>query len=543
MRQLFPSITALKVSTSSVLSSPRIRAGSALSLAVLGMSAALSGCAPTTQSEETSVSTAAIQQANSPWFTDAQADIARTNQALQHIHPRKGAAKNIILFVGDGMNITTLTASRIFQGQQQGHSGEENLLSFEHFPFTGLSKTYNVDSQTPDSAGTMSAIITGVKTDKGVISVGEAVEKGDCASAQGQALTSLLDLAEMKGKSTGVVSTARVTHATPAATYAKSPDRSWESDADIPHNQQGKGCEDIASQFIHYQDNLNTRMQGTYTNGIEVMMGGGLNKFLPKEEHGEREDHRNLIQEWKTHYPTGSFIRYESELATLDTEHTDFLFGVFNRSHMAYSADSQRKKHPAPSLAEMTQKAIQVLDNNDKGYFLMVEAGLIDHAHHEGNAYNALNETVALSDAVAKARAMTNSEDTLILVTADHGHVFTMAGYPKRGNPILGKVISANQQSPTLANDGLPYTTLGYMNGQGHAGEKVPGASRTDLSSVDTTTRDFHQEALVPLDGETHSGADVAIFADGPGAHLVTGVHEQNVIFHILDYAGGLSDK
>ena len=87
----------------------------------------------------------------------------------------------------------------------------------------------------------------------------------------------------------------------------------------------------------------------------------------------------------------------------------------------------------------MTAKAIDVLDNNDKWLFLTVEAGRIDHAHHAGNAYNALSDTVELSKAVQVALDKTSIEDTLIIVTADHSHVFTIAGYPKRGNPILGK--------------------------------------------------------------------------------------------------------
>merc|ERR1719259_983902 len=86
----------------------------------------------------------------------------------------------------------------------------------------------------------------------------------------------------------------------------------------------------------------------------------------------------------------------------------------------------------------MTEKAIQILRKNEKGYFLLVEGGRIDHAHHNSNAYRALHETVEFDNAIAKARQMTSSSDTLIIVTADHGHTFTFAGYPERGNPIFG---------------------------------------------------------------------------------------------------------
>src|SRR4029079_17070649 len=133
---------------------------------------------------------------------------------------RKNKAKNVILFIGDGMGVTTLTAARIFEGQKRGESGEENRLSFEEFTFSALSKTYSANQQTSDSAPTMSAIITGVKTDEGVISVNQNIVRGDYRTVKGNEAESLLEMAEQAGKSTGVVSTARVTHATPAACYA-----------------------------------------------------------------------------------------------------------------------------------------------------------------------------------------------------------------------------------------------------------------------------------------------------------------------------------
>ncbi|WP_272990111.1 alkaline phosphatase, partial [Spongiibacter tropicus] len=123
-------------------------------------------------------------------------------------------------------------------------------------------------------------------------------------------------------------------------------------------------------------------------------------------------------------------------------------FGLFNESHMQYEADRNNDIAGEPSLRDMTAKAIQILDNNPEGFFMMVESGRIDHAHHAGNAYGALTDAIELSEAVAKAVELTNPEETLIIVTADHSHVFTIAGYPKRGNPILGKVVSVGKTSP-----------------------------------------------------------------------------------------------
>ena len=472
----------------------------------------------------------------------------------------RGKAKNVILFVGDGMGVSTVTAARILDGQMNGLAGEENQLSFDKFPFSGLSKTYNVDAQTPDSAGTMTAMMSGIKTDVGVIGVDEDIERGDCSTVAGNELITALELAEIAGKSTGIISTARITHATPAATYAKSADRNWEDISDMPEAAVTAGCSDIADQLINFEANLEANFEGLDVDGIEVVMGGGRRHFLPRDEafnspdaassiEGDRTDGRDLTAEWQTMYENGVYIFDQSGFEGLDTETTEKVFALFNESHMQYEADRSNDIAGEPSIAEMTSAAIKVLDNNEKGFFLMVESGRIDHAHHAGNAYGALHDTIAFAEAVDAADKLTDDEDTLIIVTADHGHVFTIAGYPKRGNPILGKVVNVGSDEAATAADGTPYTTLGYTNGLGfrNLGDVTnsdasylagPDTGRKDITDVDTTTPGYHQEALIPLSSETHSGEDVGIYAKGPGAFLVNGTNEQSVIFHVMDFAG-----
>jgi alkaline phosphatase len=234
------------------------------------------------------------------------------------------------------------------------------------------------------------------------------------------------------------------------------------------------------------------------------------------------------------------------QLAATDPQSTRHLLGLFEPSHMQYEAD--RRIADEPSLAEMTAKAIGILGNNRKGFYLMVEGGRIDHAHHAGNAYRALTDTLAFADAVRTAQELTDPRDTLIIVTADHSHVFTLAGYPKRGNPILGLVVEPGETEPERARDGRPYTTLGYMNGPGHASQPAGSdpevrrpvkAGRHLAADDDTAATDFYQEALVPLGSETHGGEDVAIYAGGPAAHLFRGTLEQHVIYHVMSRALG----
>jgi alkaline phosphatase len=499
-------------------------------------------------------------QTDSSWYTSAQTTLATKIAAAQAEKTTK--AKNVILFVGDGMGVSTLTAARILKGQRQGDLGEEGYLSFEEFPYSAQVKTYNVDAQTPDSAGTMTAMISGVKTDVGVIGVDEDVERGVCSSAAGNELVTATELAEIKGLATGIISTARITHATPAATYAKSADRNWEDISDMPETETA--CEDIASQLVNFEANLEARYLGVDVDGLDFVMGGGRRHFLPKdatansndavsEVEGDRTDGRNLVTEWQAQYPEATYITDQAGFDTIADDATK-VFGLLNESHMQYEADRENDVAGEPSLSEMTSKAIDVLGKNDNGFFLTVESGRIDHAHHAGNAYNALNDTIEFANAVQTAIDNTNPEETLILVTADHSHVFTIAGYPKRGNPILGQVVAVGATEPSLASDDMPYTTVGYANGLGYRdlGDETDAdeayyteavAGRVDLTGVDTTTAGFHQEVIVPLGSETHAGEDITLHAQGPGAQLAQGVIEQNVVFHLINQALELTQQ
>jgi len=483
------------------------------------------------------------------WFANG------ASTAIKH-GSAKAKAKNIILFVGDGMSLTTVAASRIFEGQLKGMSGEENLLSFETMPYTGFAKTFNTDSQTPDSAGTMTAMITGAKTKMGFLSIDQTANRGDCASSKNGSLMTAVELSELAGLSTGFVTTTSITHATPAATYAHVPERVWENDADLSEASKAEGCRDIAQQFVDFN----------IGDGIEVALGGGRQHFLAAgaddpeytEYFGARLDNRNLVAEWQKKSPDNQYIWNKTQFDALDLKKTKHLLGLFEPNHMNYEADRSKDRSGEPSLAEMTRTAITVLKNNPKGFFLMVEGGRIDHAHHSGNAFRALTDTVAFSDAIRTAMEMTSDQDTLIVVTADHSHTMTFAGYPARGNPILGKVVGASGEGPingyALDAIGLPYTTLGYANGPGYTGasdqqkeglkrfpHQMSGVQtangRPDLRDVDTEDHDFMQETAIPLSSETHGGEDVGIWARGPGAEAVRGTVEQNVIFHYLTQA------
>lgn len=486
---------------------------------------------------------AAPAQSKEPRYVGAEADLA----ARKAQKANKKPARNVIIFIGDGMDPTTVAASRIYDGQTRGEEGEENFLSFEKFPNLAMSKTYNTNAQTPDSAGTMSAMMTGVKTKMGVISLTDAAEFGNCASAKGAVPETLAELAEKAGMATGVVTTARLTHATPAAVYAHTPERNWEADSNLTEEAVANGCHDIARQLLEF----------AYGDGLEVAMGGGRTEFLPAEtadpEHPEfkglRRDGRDLTKEWVAKGAGSVYVTDEKSFKAVDPQSTKHLLGLFEPSHMQFELDRSTDIAGEPSLAEMTEKAIQILSKNKAGYFLMVEAGRIDHAHHAGNAARALKDAQALSEAVAKARAKTSERDTLVIVTADHGHTLTFAGYPKKGNNILGlataTIEDTNQKDGySLASDGKPYTTLSYANGPGSIllGQKKAG-ERPTITEEEAIDPAFRQPSLVPSAYETHGGQDVTIYASGPHAYLFTGVVEQNYIFHVINDALGLDKR
>jgi len=485
------------------------------------------------------------------WYRQGAASVARNANLARN----ERRAKNVILFVGDGMGVSTVTAARILEGQLRGSTGEENVLAFEKLPYLALSKTYSANQQTSDSAPTATAMVAGIKTNDGAISVDEDIDRNekDAAVTASHAVQTIFEQAAQRYMATGIVTTARVTHATPAVNYAHIGNRDWENDGNLP---AGATVKDIAAQLIEAQKKY----------GIEVVLGGGRSQFYPNTvadpeyptRTGSRKDGRMLPDEWVAARPNAAYVWNRAQFDAIDTATTRSLLGLFERSHMQYEEDRQpfdgsasRDVAGEPSLAEMTGTAIEILRKDANGFFLMVEAGRIDHGHHAGNAFRALTDTIAMSDAVQTALSMTDPKETLIVVTADHSHVFTIAGYPKRGNPILGFVTEPGKTTPALALDGLPYTTVSYANGLGFGSLPVGGDTRYSFAYktgrfLDATmgaavqTQGFHQEALVPLSSETHAGEDVAIYAGGPMAHVFKGTMEQHTIYHVMKRALGL---
>ncbi|KAL7837819.1 hypothetical protein SRHO_G00275300 [Serrasalmus rhombeus] len=466
------------------------------------------------------------EQEKDPVFWNSWAQRTLKN-ALNTQEPNKNVAKNIILFLGDGMGVPTVTAARILKGQLSGQYGEEVQLEMDKFPYVSLSKTYNTNAQVPDSAGTATAYLCGVKANEGTVGVNAAAVRGQCNTTQGNEVTSILKWAKDAGKSVGIVTTTRVNHATPSAAYAHCVDRDWYSDGEMPAEALQDGCKDIARQLMENIPDIN------------VIMGGGRKYMLPKntsdveypgekKHSGTRKDGRNLIQEWidRMKDKKGYYVWNKQELLSVNPTTADYLLGLFEPSDLTYDLDRDRSTDP--SLTEMVEVAIKILRKNPEGFYLLVEGGRIDHGHHEGKAKQALHEAVEMDRAIGRAGLLTSVHDTLTVVTADHSHVFNFGGYTMRGNSIFGL-------APMVSDvDQKPFTSILYGNGPGF---KLVNGSRVNVSTVDYQQNDYQAQAAVPLRMETHGGEDVAVFAKGPMAHLLHGVQEQNYIPHVMAYA------
>jgi alkaline phosphatase len=435
-------------------------------------------------------------------------------------------AKNVIFFIGDGMSVATVSAARMYMGN------EETELSFDTFPHYGLAKTYCVDVQVADSACSAVAFLAGVKSNNRLLGLNANVLSRQCVVHKEDHVDSIISWAQKSNKATGIVTTTRITHATPAGAYAHVAHRDWEHNNAITTACRAfENVTDIAHQLVHNEVSKN----------LKVILGGGRRGFInstvldDEGRPGLRTDGRNLIDEWlseRRKSGEAKYVWHKQQLDEIDVKKTDYLMGLFESDHCMYNLDilNNNLQHQEPSLTDMTAKAIKMLQKDENGFFLFVEGGRIDHAHHSTRPQRALEETKEFARAIDVARQMTNEEDTLIVVSADHSHVMTYNGYPNRGKNILGIGDISDE-------DFKPYQTLSYANGPGHSTTYNADGSRIDISSVDLKNPERRASATVPRSSESHAGEDISVYASGPWSHLFVGSYEQNNIPLLMAHA------
>lgn len=396
----------------------------------------------------------------------------------QGVIDQNASAKNVILLIGDGMGFPQLTLARIDKANYNLTEYGPSKLFMDSMDQTGYVRTYSSNSFVTDSAPASTAMATGHKTNNGVLSQDATAIQG---KRDGKNLTTILEMARNSGLSTGVITTTRVTHATPAAFYAHVDNRDNESE--------------IADQLL--------------MSNVDVILGGGLQYFVGKNQSdptgkaGKRTDERNLIRDFESKGYV--FVYNGTAFNEVDANDTKKLLGLFESSHMQYELERQQSQEKDPSLAEMTKKGIEILSANPKGFFLMVEGGRIDHAGHERNLSKTIKDTLAFDDAVNVAINFAHlKNDTLVIVTADH------------------------------ECGGLVLQPENLQNYEGGGIDPI-------FASGTTKTPGPRYDFITEMEEATHTSVDVPIMATGPGAEKVSrGMLDNTQIFSIIKEALGL---
>ncbi len=444
------------------------------------------------------------------------------------------ASKNLILFVGNGFGTVPLTATRIYA------VGEDGALAIDGLPESAVVRTYSKNAHSADSAAAMSAYLTGIRVDNEVLSQTADTRAYDEAgrphavrhertgpgAGNGKPVLTLLELAKASGRATGVVTTARVTEAV-AAAYA--------------HLCQRDGENTIATQLVPGGPGANSRLG----EGVDVVFGGGWQHFLPKEDPrgSVRNDTRDLFAEMRA--KGYSVLARASELAAT-SEPVGKVLGLFATSAMGYEAD--RLGTQEPSLADMTLRAIELLQRNANGYLLIVEGGRIGDALDAGLGRKALQEGRAFDDAVAMALAKVKSLDpdlrnTTIVVTADHDHTLVLggdavlAGRTIEAHPgVLGVMKTVGEPTQFAVDaSGRPYTALAF--GLGAKRTKGPRSQSPAISDLATIEKTFAYEAAIEgqeSDRGALGGGDVPLAAIGANADRFHGTIDNVRVFELL---------
>ena len=306
-----------------------------------------------------------------------------------------GQPKYVFYFIGDGLGAAQRQFSEFFL--QEKLKNQNSQLIMNTFEVAGINTTYCADSLITDSAAAATALASGVKTNKGVIG----------KDVNGNSVKTLTEEARDHGMKTGLSSTTRLTHATPAAFAA--------------HNISRNNENEIADDFLN--------------SGVDFFAGGGIRHFIPasmKIKHrdaigktikSKRKDEKDLIKGFEDKgYSTFIGMKGAKDFRSTDFSKQDKVFAAFTYTHMPYEVERTNQYKGVPSIAEMTKAGIDVLVQGDKGFFLMVEGGRIDHAAHANDPSGVIWETIAFDDAVKTAYEFfkNHKNQTLIVVVGDH---------------------------------------------------------------------------------------------------------------------------
>ncbi len=400
------------------------------------------------------------------------------------------AGRSAVLFIGDGMGPAYVTATRVAKG------GSAGRLHLDDFPYTALVRTWSATGPVTDSAAAATAYACGRKTVNGVLCEDATAVYG---KRDGGRLESIARWAKRRGLRVGLVTTARVTHATPAAFYAVEDNRDQERA--------------IARAAID--------------SGLDFILGGGRRFFAAEAprvatDGWQPSDRDDLVAAARTRgwrvVMTGEELRKVTALSRP-------VLGLFDADHLPYEAPAPIAPRPAPTLRDMTRWAISVLRRSGRPFFLMVEGGRIDHAGHESWARTLVDETAAFDDAIGEATRLLDPKSTMILVTADHETGgLAINGYPEEKDGLFGTVPSDEGAAP--------HPVLTFAGGPGTR----EGPRGAPYGADDPRPTLFVDSA--------HTGVDVILYGWGAGAWQVRGTLDNTAVYVLLyDHLSGRASK
>lgn len=404
-------------------------------------------------------------------------------------------AQNGILFIIDGMGPAHITAARIFK------NNSDTPLAMESMEHLAMARTHSTNNFVTDSAASATALASGVKTYNGAIGMTDA---NFDPSETSQKIQSITDLSLESNRAVGIVTNTRITHATPAAFFAHVPHRRLEAE--------------IARQ-------LATRSE------IDLVIGGGLEFFLPKEEGGERVDGLNLIE--KMREQGRKVVTSHEEFKQLNPrEINQNLVVILEFDHLAYEF---KRADEEVSLSQITDFSIEFLEQRGRsksGYFLMVEAGRVDHASHMNWTEKMLEDMVEADRSIETILSKTqDSNDTLVIVTADHETGgLSLQGYASH-SAVAGRGLLKNH-SRDVRQDAYVYGVVSWGSGPGY----------DSPLEADADNPKFRHKATYPTPVAYHTAVDIPTLAHGPGAFQINGYIDNTDIFRAMKNALKLID-
>lgn len=456
--------------------------------------------------------------------------------------PRR--ARNVILFVGDGLSIAHRTAARVLaKGLSAGRYGGE--LAIDDMPHMALVSTSGTDAIVTDSANSMSAYTTGHKSCVNAMGVYCALNRNPLAHPRVETIGELVQRRH-RGMGLGIVTNTEIEDATPAAVLA--------------HTRRRRNYDDIVEAFHRAKP--------------DVLLGGGSANFLPKAAAGKRKDDVNYIDKFKADGYRLVNTNDELKVAAADRG-TGRLLGLFHTGNMDGALDrlflkkgTVPKFPQQPDLVDQTQAAIDVLSRKPNGFFLMVESGLIDKYSHVLDWERAVYDTIMLDKAVALAKAFAaRRNDTLVVVVPDHAHPVSIIGTyddTRKGDRPRDKLgVYADSKFPNYpAPDSTGYPPsvdvsrrLAFVFGSypdhcssskpSLAGPFVPAEEKDNKATANEvfcTPQAVRMQGNLPITAAqgVHAADDVLLTAMGPGAELFRGRIDNTRVFKVMATALGL---